>query len=57
MFFLNDRPAFRSARESEAGMLHVNIPTLGGEAQAARDAFAALSSDDRRRLVEFVNSL
>jgi acyl-CoA reductase-like NAD-dependent aldehyde dehydrogenase len=27
------RAAFRYAAESEAGMLHVNIPTLGGEAQ------------------------
>ena len=27
------RSAFRYAAESEAGMLHVNIPTLGGEAQ------------------------
>jgi aldehyde dehydrogenase (NAD+) len=27
------RTAFRYAAESEAGMLHVNIPTLGGEAQ------------------------
>ncbi len=27
------RTAFRYADESEAGMLHVNIPTLGGEAQ------------------------
>jgi len=25
--------AFRYAEESQAGMLHVNIPTLGGEAQ------------------------
>ena len=25
--------AFRYAEESEAGMLHVNIPTVGGEAQ------------------------
>jgi len=27
------RTAFRYAEESEAGMLHVNIPTVGGEAQ------------------------
>jgi aldehyde dehydrogenase (NAD+) len=32
--YTNDlRTAFRYADESEAGMLHVNIPTLGGEAQ------------------------
>ena len=29
----------------------------GGEAQSARDAFAALSKDDRDRLLAFVNSL
>src|SRR6266480_1858685 len=28
--------AFRYAEESQAGMLHVNIPTLGGEARALR---------------------
>ncbi|HEY9325267.1 MAG TPA: aldehyde dehydrogenase family protein, partial [Candidatus Limnocylindria bacterium] len=27
------RTAFRYAEESEAGMLHINIPTVGGEAQ------------------------
>jgi alpha-ketoglutaric semialdehyde dehydrogenase len=32
--YTNDlRTAFRYADESQAGMLHVNIPTLGGEAQ------------------------
>jgi alpha-ketoglutaric semialdehyde dehydrogenase len=32
--YTNDlRTAFRYAEESQAGMLHVNIPTLGGEAQ------------------------
>ena len=32
--YTNDlRAAFRYADESQAGMLHVNIPTLGGEAQ------------------------
>jgi alpha-ketoglutaric semialdehyde dehydrogenase len=32
--YTNDlRTAFRYAADSEAGMLHVNIPTLGGEAQ------------------------
>jgi aldehyde dehydrogenase (NAD+) len=32
--YTNDlRTAFRYAAESEAGMLHVNLPTLGGEAQ------------------------
>jgi len=29
----------------------------GGEAQASRDAFAALSTNDRRDLVDFLNSL
>ena len=29
----------------------------GGEAQAARDAFAKLSKEDRERLIAFVNSL
>ncbi|MGE8940369.1 di-heme oxidoredictase family protein [Leptospira interrogans] len=47
-FFLHDG---RARNITEAILWH------GGEAQAARDAFAALSSDDRRRLVEFVNSL
>ena len=32
--YTNDlRTAFRYADESQAGMLHINIPTLGGEAQ------------------------
>ena len=47
-FFLHDG---RARNITEAILWH------GGEAQAARDAFTALSSDDRRRLVEFVNSL
>jgi CxxC motif-containing protein (DUF1111 family) len=29
----------------------------GGEAQAARDAYAALSAEDRAALIAFVNSL
>ena len=47
-FFLHDG---RARSVSEAILWH------GGEAQRARDAFARLSAEDRRRLVAFVNSL
>lgn len=47
-FFLHDG---RAHNVTEAILWH------GGEAQAARDAFAALPADDRQRLVAFVNSL
>ena len=47
-FFLHDG---RARNVSEAILWH------GGEAQRARDAFARLSAEDRRRLVAFVNSL
>jgi len=47
-FFLHDG---RARNVTEAILWH------GGEAQRARDAFARLSIEDRRRLVAFVNSL
>lgn len=47
-FFLHDG---RARSITEAILWH------GGEAQRARDAFARLSPDDRRRLIAFVNSL
>jgi CxxC motif-containing protein (DUF1111 family) len=47
-FFLHDG---RARNLTEAILWH------GGEAQRARDAFARLSPDDRRRLLAFVNSL
>jgi CxxC motif-containing protein (DUF1111 family) len=47
-FFLHDG---RARSLTEAILWH------GGEAQRARDGFAKLSPDDRRRLVSFVNSL
>ena len=46
--FLHDG---RARNVTEAIMWH------GGEGQASRDAFAALSKEDRDRLVAFVNSL
>lgn len=47
-FFLHDG---RARNLTEAILWH------GGEAQRARDAFARLAPDDRRRLLAFVNSL
>jgi CxxC motif-containing protein (DUF1111 family) len=47
-FFLHDG---RARNVTEAILWH------GGEAQRARDAFAQLPAEDRRRLVAFVNSL
>jgi CxxC motif-containing protein (DUF1111 family) len=47
-FFLHDG---RARNVTEAILWH------GGEAQRARDAFARLSIEDRRRLIAFVNSL
>jgi CxxC motif-containing protein (DUF1111 family) len=47
-FFLHDG---RARNVTEAILWH------GGEAQRARDAFAGLSLEERRRLVAFVNSL
>ena len=47
-FFLHDG---RARNVTEAVLWH------GGEAQRARDLFVRLSPLDRRRLVEFVNSL
>jgi len=47
-FFLHDG---RARNLTEAILWH------GGEAQAARDAFAALTPEDRARLLAFVNSL
>jgi CxxC motif-containing protein (DUF1111 family) len=47
-FFLHDG---RARNITEAILWH------GGEAQRARDAFASLPPEDRRRLVAFVNSL
>lgn len=47
-FFLHDG---RARNLTEAILWH------GGEAQPARDAFARLSPEDRRRLLAFVNSL
>lgn len=47
-FFLHDG---RARNPTEAILWH------GGEAQRARDAFAALSPEDRARLIAFVNSL
>jgi CxxC motif-containing protein (DUF1111 family) len=47
-FFLHDG---RARNVTEAILWH------GGEAQRARDAFARLPVEDRRRLVAFVNSL
>lgn len=47
-FFLHDG---RARDITEAILWH------GGEAQRARDAFAALPAEDRKRLVAFVNSL
>ncbi|HXF54484.1 MAG TPA: di-heme oxidoredictase family protein [Hyphomicrobiaceae bacterium] len=47
-FFLHDG---RARNITEAILWH------GGEAQRARDQFARLSPDDRRRLLAFVNSL
>ncbi len=47
-FFLHDG---RARNLTEAILWH------GGEAQRARDAFARLAPNDRRRLVAFVNSL
>ncbi len=47
-FFLHDG---RARSIAEAILWH------GGEAQSARDAFAVLSPDDRKKLIDFVNSL
>ena len=47
-FFLHDG---RARSITEAILWH------GGEARRARDAFAALSPEDRARLLAFVNSL
>lgn len=47
-YFLHDG---RARNLTEAILWH------GGEAQASRDAFAALSKEDRDRLIAFVNSL
>jgi CxxC motif-containing protein (DUF1111 family) len=47
-FFLHDG---RARNLTEAILWH------DGEARSARDAFAALSAEDRRRLIAFVNSL
>ena len=47
-FFLHDG---RARNLTEAILWH------GGEAQRARDAFARLSPEERRRLLAFVNSL
>jgi CxxC motif-containing protein (DUF1111 family) len=47
-FFLHDG---RARNIAEAILWH------GGEGQRARDAFAALSPDERRQLIAFVNSL
>lgn len=47
-FFLHDG---RARNITEAILWH------GGEAQRARDAFAQLTPEDRRRLIAFVNSL
>ena len=47
-FFLHDG---RARNLAEAIMWH------GGEAERARDAFASLPAEDRRRLIDFVNSL
>ncbi len=47
-FFLHDG---RARSITEAILWH------GGEAAAARDAFAALTPADRKRLIAFVNSL
>ena len=47
-FFLHDG---RARNVEEAILWH------GGEAQRARDAYAALSADERAALVAFVNSL
>ena len=47
-FFLHDG---RARNLTEAILWH------GGEAQRARDGFAALSPEDRERLLAFVNSL
>jgi CxxC motif-containing protein (DUF1111 family) len=47
-FFLHDG---RARNVTEAILWH------GGEAERARDAFARLSGEDRRRLIAFVNSL
>jgi CxxC motif-containing protein (DUF1111 family) len=47
-YFLHDG---RARNLTEAILWH------GGEAQAARDAFAALSKDDRDAVLAFLNSL
>ncbi len=52
--FANDPPYLHNGRAtliSEAILMH------GGEAQAARDAFAALSVEEQAELVEFLKSL
>ena len=47
-YFLHDG---RARSVMEAILWH------GGEAEAARDAFAAMSREERERLIRFVNSL